>query len=41
MGNMMKHNSIKETVYAAMDIMNSVSEKTNIEYVPVVAKANV
>ena len=40
MGNMMKHNSIKETVYAAMDIMNSVSEKTNIEYVPAVAKAN-
>lgn len=40
MGNMIKHNSIKETVYAAMDIMNSVSEKTNIAYVPAVAKAN-
>ncbi len=40
MGNMMKHNTIKETVYAAMDIMNSVSEKTNIAYVPAVAKAN-
>ena len=40
MANMIKHNSIKETVYAAMDVMNSVSEKTNIEYVPAVAKAN-
>jgi len=40
MGNMIKHNSIKETVFAAMDIMNSVSQKTNITYVPAVAKAN-
>lgn len=40
MGNMIKHNTIKETVFAAMDIMNSVSEKTNIAYVPAVAKAN-
>ncbi|HHX07650.1 MAG TPA: class 1b ribonucleoside-diphosphate reductase subunit alpha [Erysipelothrix sp.] len=40
MGNMIKNNTIKETVYAAMDIMNSVSEKTNIEHVPAVAKAN-
>lgn len=40
MANMMKNKSIKETVYAAMDVMNSVSEKTNIAYVPAVAKAN-
>ena len=40
MGNMMKNNSIKETTFAAMDIMNSVSDKTNISYVPAVAKAN-
>jgi ribonucleoside-diphosphate reductase alpha chain len=40
MGNMIKHNTIKETVYAAMDVMNSVSTKTNISYVPAVAKAN-
>ena len=40
MGNMIKHNTIKETVYAAMDVMNSVSNKTNISYVPAVAKAN-
>lgn len=40
MGNMMEHNTIKETVFAAMDVMNSVSEKTNIAYVPAVAKAN-
>ncbi len=40
MGNMIRHNSIKETVYAAMDVMNSVSDKTNIAYVPGVAKAN-
>ncbi len=40
MGNMIKNNTIKETVYAAMDVMNSVSEKTNIEHVPAVAKAN-
>lgn len=40
MGNMIKNNSIKETVFAAMDIMNSVSEQTNIEHVPAVARAN-
>ncbi len=40
MGNMIKHNTIKETVFAAMDVMNSVSNKTNISYVPAVAKAN-
>ncbi|MDA0871500.1 MAG: class 1b ribonucleoside-diphosphate reductase subunit alpha [Firmicutes bacterium] len=40
MGNMMKHKKIKETVRAAMDIMNSVSTKTDISYVPAVAKAN-
>lgn len=40
MGNMIKHNSIKETVFAAMDVMNSVSEKTNITHVPSVARAN-
>jgi ribonucleoside-diphosphate reductase alpha chain len=40
MGNMMKHNTIKETIFAAMDIMNSVSDRTNISYVPAVAKAN-
>lgn len=40
MGNMIKHNTIKDTVFAAMDIMNSVSRQTNISYVPAVAKAN-
>lgn len=40
MGNMIKHNSIEETVFAAMEIMNSVSEKTNIAHVPAVARAN-
>jgi len=40
MGNMIKHNSIRETVRAAMDIMNSVSDRTHISYVPAVAKAN-
>jgi len=40
MGNMIKHNTIKETVFAAMDIMNSVSNKTDIAHVPAVAKAN-
>lgn len=40
MGNMIKNNTIEETVYAAMDIMNSVSEKTNIAHVPAVARAN-
>lgn len=40
MGNMIKNNTIEETVYAAMEIMNSVSEKTNIAHVPAVARAN-
>ena len=40
MANMIKHNTIKETVFAAMDIMNSVSRQTDITYVPAVAKAN-
>lgn len=40
MTNMMNNKSIKETVFAAMDIMNSVSEKTDLTYVPGVAKAN-
>lgn len=40
MTNMMNNKTIKETVFAAMDIMNSVSEKTNLTYVPGVAKAN-
>ncbi len=40
MGNMIKHNTIKETVFAAMDVMNSVSNNTDITYVPAVAKAN-
>ncbi|CAM4233750.1 class 1b ribonucleoside-diphosphate reductase subunit alpha [Erysipelothrix inopinata] len=40
MGNMIKNNSIQETVFAAMEIMNSVSEKTNISHVPAVARAN-
>ncbi|MBE0701203.1 MAG: class Ib ribonucleoside-diphosphate reductase assembly flavoprotein NrdI, partial [Acholeplasmataceae bacterium] len=40
MTNMIKNNAIKETVYAAMDVMNSVSIHTNISYVPAVAKAN-
>lgn len=40
MANMIKHNTIKETVFAAMDVMNSVSKQTNISYVPAVAKAN-
>lgn len=38
--NMMENKEIKETVMAAMDIMNSVSEKTNIAQVPGVARAN-
>ena len=38
--NMMENKMIKESVYAAMDIMNSVSDKTNIAHVPAVAKAN-
>lgn len=40
MEKMIENNSIKETVFAAMDIMNSVSKKTDISYVPAVAKAN-
>ncbi len=40
MGNMIKHNTIKETVYSAMEVMNSVSEKTALTYVPGVYKAN-
>lgn len=40
MGNMIKNNSIKETVYNAMEVMNSVSRQTNITHVPGVAKAN-
>lgn len=40
MGNMIKHNTIKETVFSAMDVMNSVSEKTDLTYVPAVARAN-
>lgn len=40
MANMMNNKSIKETVFAAMDIMNSVSEKTDLTYVPAVARAN-
>ncbi|QIK57136.1 class 1b ribonucleoside-diphosphate reductase subunit alpha [Erysipelothrix sp. HDW6A] len=40
MGNMIKNNTIEETVIAAMEIMNSVSEKTNIAHVPAVARAN-
>lgn len=40
MGNMMKNKSIKEAVFAAMDIMDSVSEHTDIVNVPGVARAN-
>lgn len=40
MGNMIKNNTIKETVFSAMEVMNSVSEKTNIAHVPSVARAN-
>lgn len=40
MANMMNNKSIKETVFAAMDIMNSVSEKTNLSYIPSIAKGN-
>lgn len=40
MGNMINNNSIKETVFMAMEIMNSVSDNTNISYVPGIAKAN-
>ncbi|MDV3166840.1 MAG: class 1b ribonucleoside-diphosphate reductase subunit alpha [Vigna little leaf phytoplasma] len=40
MGNMLKNKALKETVFAAMEIMNSVSLNTNINHVPGVAKAN-
>ncbi|AYJ01177.1 class Ib ribonucleoside-diphosphate reductase assembly flavoprotein NrdI [Candidatus Phytoplasma ziziphi] len=40
MGNMMKNKNIKETVFSAMEIMNSVSLKTKIKHVPSVFKAN-
>ncbi|KXT29416.1 ribonucleoside-diphosphate reductase, alpha subunit [Candidatus Phytoplasma oryzae] len=40
MGNMIKNNKIKETVFSAMEIMNSVSNKTNISHVPSISKAN-
>lgn len=40
MTNMMNHKKIKETVFAAMDIMNSVSEKTDLTHIPGVAKGN-
>lgn len=40
MGNMINNNSIEETVYMAMEVMNSVSDNTNISWVPGVAKAN-
>ncbi|MGA0448174.1 MAG: class 1b ribonucleoside-diphosphate reductase subunit alpha [Candidatus Phytoplasma pyri] len=40
MGNMIKNNAIKETVFMAMELMNSVALNTNISYVPGVAKAN-
>ncbi|CAP18374.1 Ribonucleotide reductase, alpha subunit (Coenzyme B12-dependent [Candidatus Phytoplasma mali] len=40
MGNMIKNNSIKETVFMAMEVMNSVALNTDIAYVPGVAKAN-
>lgn len=40
MGNMIKNNSIEETVNAAMTVMTSVSHNTNINHVPGVKKAN-
>ncbi|KAB8122091.1 MAG: ribonucleotide-diphosphate reductase subunit alpha [Candidatus Phytoplasma cynodontis] len=40
MGNMIKNKKIKDTVFAAMEVMNSVSLKTDLGYVPAVAKAN-
>ncbi|AGL90000.1 class 1b ribonucleoside-diphosphate reductase subunit alpha [Candidatus Phytoplasma australiense] len=40
MSNMINNNTIKETVFMAMEVMNTVSMKTNINYVPAVAKAN-
>lgn len=40
MSNMINQNLIKETVWAAMDIMNSVSEKTSLDLVPEIKKGN-
>ncbi|MDV3167982.1 MAG: class 1b ribonucleoside-diphosphate reductase subunit alpha [Candidatus Phytoplasma stylosanthis] len=40
MTNMIKNKAIKETVFSAMDIMNSVSLKTKIKHVPAIYKAN-
>ncbi|WP_349402025.1 ribonucleotide reductase of class Ib (aerobic), alpha subunit [Candidatus Phytoplasma solani] len=40
MGNMIDNNTIQETVFLAMEVMNTVANKTNINYVPAVAKAN-
>jgi ribonucleoside-diphosphate reductase alpha chain len=40
MEHMIENNAIEETVYAAMSVMNSVSDNTNIEQVPPIAKAN-
>lgn len=40
MENLMASKQIKEAVYAAMDIMTSVSHKTDVYMVPEVAKAN-
>jgi ribonucleoside-diphosphate reductase alpha chain len=40
MEHMIENNAIEDTVYAAMDVMNSVSNNTNIEQVPAIAKAN-
>ena len=39
-GNMVENNTVKETVFAAMDIMNSVSKNTKLKHVPGVYKAN-
>ncbi|MDC9032048.1 class 1b ribonucleoside-diphosphate reductase subunit alpha [Columbia Basin potato purple top phytoplasma] len=40
MSNMIKNKEIKETVFAAMEIMNSVSNETHIKHVPAVYKGN-
>lgn len=37
---MMEHNSIEETVVAAMDIMNSISDHVHLEHIPGIAKGN-
>ncbi len=39
-GNMIENNTIKETVFAAMDVMNSVSKNTHLSHVPGIYKAN-